>query len=890
MALTAGSRLGSYEVLSLLGAGGMGEVYRARDLRLGREVAIKVLPAERMADENRRRRFVQEARAASALNHPHIVTIHEIESADGIDFIVMEYVPGKSLDALIPKHGMRLGEALLTAIPIADALAAAHSRGIVHRDLKPANVAVTREGVVKVLDFGLAKLVFQDEESDELETVTKDTAASPLSRPGSIAGTAGYMSPEQATGGKVDARSDVFSFGAVLYEMVTGRRAFAGNSAAETLAAVVRDQPKAPSEVAPGVPRDLEKLIQRCLRKEKQRRVQHMLDVKLELEQIKEDSDSGPAPVVPGRGPRRWPLTVAVVLALALLAAAAWMRPRGQAPLPPPRVVSLTSLRGFERNPALSPDGEQVAFAWQGEKQDNWDIYLKMVGGSEVRRLTTDPAPDVAPSWSPDGQQIAFLRLRPDQPPNGVGPATIHVVSAVAGSDRKVSDFPTGGTLVGTSAPAWSPDGKALAVSRWDFTSREPTSGGIYFVPLLGGEPHALTSSKAPAYHEGAAFSPDGRRLAYLSCQNSWLACDVNFVPLGSGFASSGPPQPLSVGPICSWGKITWVRDGRSLVYWDCNRGSALWRVSIEGGGPGERIELAGLGAAFPATAASRDRLAFERDMTHNDIYRFVVGRAPAPVVVSSSSDDNPNLSPDGRRVAFSSNRSSEGRVDIWLANADGSSAAQLTRGPGDFQGSPAWSPDGGRIAFDSQGSDGHWDIWTIDADGGPPQPLTHYPGDENQPSWSRDGRFVYFYSDHEGGADVWRIPASGGRAERVTSDGGNLAYESADGRTLFLKKGPFNSALVAVPVAGGPERQVVACVPRFGFAVGPSGVYHLGCQADESGRPLYRLDPSTGQSRLLGTLEGAGSGITVSPDGRTILYMKQAGEGSDVMMIENFR
>ncbi len=220
MRLSPGSQLGAYEILSLIGAGGMGEVYRARDPRLNREVAIKVLPADRLADEDRRRRFVQEAQAASALNHPHIITIYGIESANDIDFIVMEYVRGQSLGALIPRQGMRLNEALRLAIPVADALAAAHSRGIIHRDLKPANVIVGSDGAIKVLDFGLAKLVGIDTAREE-NTVTR-IADVGLSAPGTIAGTAAYMAPEQATGGKVDARSDIFSFGAMLYEMVTG--------------------------------------------------------------------------------------------------------------------------------------------------------------------------------------------------------------------------------------------------------------------------------------------------------------------------------------------------------------------------------------------------------------------------------------------------------------------------------------------------------------------------------------------------------------------------------------------------------------------------------------------------------------------------------------------
>ncbi len=339
MPLVAGSKLGPYEILSLLGAGGMGEVYRARDPRLGRVVAIKVLPVEHMADENRRRRFVQEARAASALNHPSIVTIYEIESADGIDFIVMEYVEGKTLHAVISRQGMKVSEVLRIAIPIADAVARAHTAGIVHRDLKPANVMVGSDGAVKVLDFGLAKLVAFEPGSPDHETMSDDGDAVPLSRPGSVAGTAGYMSPEQAIGEEVDARSDIFSFGAVLYVMVTGRRAFAG------LASVVRDQPKAPSEVVPSVPKELDRVIQRCLRKEPERRFQHMLDVKLELEQIKEDSDSGRAAVaLPAHSKGRLWL-VASLVGLLAVATGAWLLRR---PLPPPqRVVQVTSMPGL---------------------------------------------------------------------------------------------------------------------------------------------------------------------------------------------------------------------------------------------------------------------------------------------------------------------------------------------------------------------------------------------------------------------------------------------------------------------------------------------------------------------------------------------------------------
>lgn len=433
MRLAAGDRLGSYEIAGTLGAGGMGEVYRARDTRLGREVAIKVLPAEKLSDPTRRARFEQEARAVAALNHPHIVTIHEIESAGGVDFIVMERVAGRTLDAIIPSHGMRFGEVLRIAIPLADALAAAHGAGIVHRDLKPANVMVTPGGVVKVLDFGLAKLTQAEDASGEDDT-TLDAQAR-LSRPGTVAGTPAYMSPEQASGRPVDARSDIFSFGALLYEMVTGRRPFGGGSTAEMLAALLKAPPQPPSEVVADLPKELERIILRCLRKEPERRFQHMTDLKVELQEVKEESDS--AAVAPARaqaGRRRAAWAVGGLAALLIASAtAAWLwRSRG-APLPPPRVVPLTALQGDETFPTFSPDGQQVAFSWNGEKADNRDIYVKMIGSSELHRLTTDPAPDSFPAWSPDGRRIAFVRR-----------GAIHSISPLGGPDRSRSSRPRG--------------------------------------------------------------------------------------------------------------------------------------------------------------------------------------------------------------------------------------------------------------------------------------------------------------------------------------------------------------------------------------------------------------------------------------------------------------
>ena len=284
-----GKTVSQYQILDKLGEGGMGVVYKARDTHLDRTVAIKVLPPEKVSDPERKRRFVQEAKSASALNHPNIVTIYDIDQSGGVDFIAMECVAGKTLDELIPRKGMRLKEVLKNAVQIADALATAHAAGIVHRDLKPANVMVTYKGLVKVLDFGLAKLT---EPVGSDETRTTETLE-PHTEEGTIVGTVAYMSPEQAEGKKVDARSDIFSLGSVLYEMVTGQKAFQGTSKMSTLAAILHQEPKPASAIGQTIPADLEKLISRCLRKDPERRWQAMADLKVALQELKEDSDSG---------------------------------------------------------------------------------------------------------------------------------------------------------------------------------------------------------------------------------------------------------------------------------------------------------------------------------------------------------------------------------------------------------------------------------------------------------------------------------------------------------------------------------------------------------------------------------------------------------------------
>jgi len=872
-------------VLGLIGTGGMGEVYRARDPRLNREVAIKVLPADRVADPDRRRRFAQEAQAASALNHPHIITIHEIESADGNDFIVMEYVRGKSLDGLIPRNGMRLSEVVRIAIPVADALAAAHGRGIVHRDLKPANVMVGEDGAVKVLDFGLAKLM-GGEVAPEDETVTLQHED--LSVPGTIAGTAAYMSPEQASGAKVDARSDIFSFGAMLYEMVTGTRAFGGTSTTDTLNAVMRAQPKAPSAIVTNVQSDLEKVIVRCLRKDPDRRFQHIDDVKVALQEIKEESESGTTSTV-AKPRHRGRRIAALVGVLILIAAGAYvLRPKGSAASLPMRVVPLTTLSGSEDSATFSPDGEQVAFMWDGEKQENWDIYVTLVGSSGVRRLTSDPLPDTNPAWSPDGQQIAFLRSRTDGP-------TIQLVSALGGGDRKLSDFS------GADSIAWSPDGQWLAAGR---SGRYDVAGqprGIYLIPAEGGDARPLLLSAPGVADSQPAFSPDGRRLAYASCGYSTatvssagpVGCDVFLVELDSTRTPSAPPRRVTTQRALFIYAIAWTHDGSAVVYgagsWDV---TYLWRVGVDGSRPPERVEVAGLGATMPAIAPSRDRLAYTHSAVDADIYRFDIGRPGQLVVGSTFTEMEPRLSQDGRRLVFASQRAGE-IADIWVAGADGSNPQQLTHGPGRAQGSPSWSPDGRSIAFDSMGDDSHFQIWLIDADGGAPRRLATQVSDAVVPTWSHDGRWIYFSGDQGIGRDIWRVSASGGASERLTRGAsGPFACESADGKSLLFQLKDADSPLMTMTLTGGAVRQLVACVKAGAFGAGPQGVVYVPCDPSHD-PPIYVMELEGGRARRLGALENLTPrplGLSVSPDGLTIVYPKRTNQIADLMFIENFK
>ena len=886
-----GRQVKHYEILSRLGEGGMGVVYKARDQHLDRFVAIKVLPPELVADPDRKKRFAQEAKAASALNHPNIITIHDIANDNGTDFIVMEYVTGKPLGRLIPRKGIRLPEALKIAIQISDALAAAHAAGIVHRDLKPGNVMLGDNGQVKVLDFGLAKLV-QRKRSDQAEAQTQTESSGFVeTETGLILGTASYMSPEQAEGKPVDHRSDIFSFGAILYEMITGRRAFQGDSAVAILTAVLREEPKPVNQVVEGLPAELEHIVRRCLRKDPERRWQSIADVRVALREALEESASGESTEMVGPAQRRVrqaTIVSGLFACLAALALAVWLwRSFRKSDDPPMMAVPLTTYPGHERYPTFSPDGNQVAFSWNGERQDNFDIYVKLIGAGSPLRLTTHRAEDSGPAWSPDGRWIAFLRDL------GGGRAAVLRVPPIGGPERKLGEvykpwFSFGFPLT------WSPSGDSLVITDRE-SDAEPY--GLFVLSIESGDKRRLTSPPPTVTRGdgGPAFAPDGRTIAFVRTV-SFGSADLYLLPVGEDLKEAGEPKRLT---SRRWqvNNPAWAPEGREVIFSVGFLGfglfdvSNLWRVAANGSGEPQQL-AAGENGFGLSIAPQKHRLVYSREVADINIWRVANSSSQAEVAperfISSTRDEtNPQFSPDGKKVAFSSNRSGTG--EIWTCDYDGSNPVQVTAGRGQNS-SPRWSPDSRWICFDSN-VDGQWEVYVVEADGGKPRRLTSHPALDAVPSWSQDGRWIYFGSNRSGSYQVWKMPPTGGEALQVTQKGGFLPLESLDGKFVYFMKSYDDRHIWKTPVGAGDESEVLGPIFARDYDVVKDGIYFIPALDSSKSQSICFFSFATGEVKSIASVENPWLNyLTVSPDGRWILYPKLDLEGSDLMLVENFR
>lgn len=886
-----GKTIGHYLIEGKLGEGGMGVVYRARDTRLDRPVAVKVLPHDKVADPERKRRFIQEAKAASALNHPNIVTIYDIDQAEGIDFIAMEYVDGRTLDDLIGRKGLKLSEALKCAIQVADALTTAHEAGIVHRDLKPGNVMVTGKGQVKVLDFGLAKLMETLPSGETDPTLT----LKPATEEGKIVGTVAYMSPEQAEGKKVDARSDIFSFGSLLYEMVTGKRAFQGESSASTLAAILKENPKPAGQMVEGLPREVERLINRCLRKNIGQRFQHMDDVKIALEELKEESDSGTLTgAVPAQTRRRPYPRLAALAAIAVgLAALIWLwlgrsHPRSEAQLTP---VPLTSYPGQEACPSFSPDGTQVAFQWTtGDPGTKSHIYIKQIGVEPPTRLTNSPDEEISPAWSPDGRFIAFRR---ELSPTSFG---LIVVPQRGGRERLLAEADFSGAWATMEGPflAWTPDSKGLSCS---CPVPEVGNWALFLFSIESGEKRKLTNPDSWG-DTAPAFSPDGRFLVFSKVIDAGIRSDLYLLGLAEDYAPRAEPARIPLNNPWNF-SAAWTPDGKEIVFaTGTHSAPGLVRMAMGKNASPRRVDGAPNNASMPAVSMQGGRLAFTVAKYDTNIWRVDLrepDRNPTPPVrfiASTQLDFYPAYSPDGGRIAFVSERS--GTVEVWVVDSDGSNPMQVTTLGGPPAEAPTWSPDGSSIAFVAKGS-----LYVVSAKGGPSKRLTAGPYLALWPCWSRDGRSVYFRACGPSvpECEIWRMPAGGGKAVGITRKGvgfiPDLPRESPDGKFIYCQQGwPGPPSIWKVPVEGGQEIKILDSVSPSGlWTLGKERMYFFAKPDQEGHSDLLSYELETGKTQKILTIERPLSFlIAVSPDERTILFPQLDEASSDLMLVEKFR
>jgi Tol biopolymer transport system component len=895
-----GARLGRYEVKGPLGAGGMGEVYRAWDESLGREVAVKVLPRRAASDPDLLRRFELEARAVGALNHPNVLAVHDVGTSGGTPYVVSELLEGQTLGKRMAGSALPWRKCLDYAIQIAHGLAAAHAKGIVHRDLKPENLFVTDDGRLKILDFGLAKLSRPEPPPPREQQATLST--SPSTTPGTILGTIGYMAPEQVRGLPADHRSDIFAVGAVLYEMIFGRQAFRGDTAAETMYAILKQDPLERAATDRVLPPGVQRILAHCLEKSPEERFQSARDLAFHLEALSDVSEAAP-PATQVRPParRRWAwlalLAVPLTAGAGLWGRHAW---RGTPPGEPPRAGALTTFPGAELYPSLSPEGNHVAFTWTGPKQDNPDVYVQLIGAGSPLRLTTDPGNDYNPVWSPDGRSIAFLRGRSEP-----GESELRLIPPLGGPERKLAQLRLrGGAFATPPHLAWCPDSTCLVVTD---SPGEGEPDALYVISLETGEKRQLTTPHAPATGDTSpAVSPDGRWLVFRRSIGGLYTGELFQLALGRGLTAAGEPRRLTPAALDAEFP-TWMPGAEEILF---SARGGLWRLMVPGNGTPARLPFVGEDGLMPVVSRPQPggpfRLVYVRRFADFNLWRIETpapgATASAPPVVSISStrgDSMPHLSPDGRRVAFTSDRS--GTWEIWLADLEGSNAVQLTFMGARASGFPHWSPDGKRIVFHSN-LEGQWDVFVIPAEGGKPRNLTSHLASDYSPSFSRDGRWIYFNSNRTGQFRIWKLPASGGDAVEVPNGVGYAPMESPDGAYVYYVQtmdGP--SPLWRLPTSGGVPVKVLEGVVLSNFVVLEGGIYYVERVSGKGG--FYYTEQPSGETRLqyfdfatrrsttvARTLGHVDLPLTASADGRTILYARMDSSVEDLMLVDDFR
>jgi Tol biopolymer transport system component len=882
MSLDPSSRLGSYEIVSKLGEGGMGVVYRARDLKLLRDVAIKILPASVSSDPDRRSRFENEARAIAALSHANVLAVHEFGAHEGRLFVVMELLDGQSLRDLLAPGPLPVRKAIDIATQMARGLSAAHQKNLIHRDLKPENVFVLPDGQVKILDFGLARPIERPATTGAAETVA-------ATDPGTVLGTVGYMAPEQIRGGTIDARADLFALGAVLFEMLAGRRAFQRDTSAETMTAILREDPPDLSAARADLPPALDRIVQHALEKEPQARFQSAGDIVFALTSLSGSSvtQSGAAPAAatgpPARSGRSLMAVAGWLTALTLGAAVLWLATRQGESAATERwtqFTQLTDAAGAEHAPVISPDG--TSFAFVSRARGSWDIYVQRVGGRNPIVVAGDPARDeVWPRFSPDGRQIAFSEHDAD--------GGILIVGATGESERRLTDF--GGN------PAWSPDGRQIvfASETVDLPHSRTSTSQLFLVDLAGGAPRKITDADAVQ----PKWSPSGQRIAFWGVVSGQR-------DLATVKADGTDPVSITNDAALDWAP-EWSPDGR-WIYFASDRGGAmaLWRIAVDDrtGRPSGEPEsvTAGVESAMDLPSFSSDgRTLLFRSQTESANPAAIpfdpaTERAGTPRILTTRTGIllPSSVSPDGQWIALA-NRG-ERQEDLFLMRSDGREIKRLTDDLARDR-APRFTPDGTALVFYSNRG-GRYTAWSIRPDG---SSLTKLVDDPTRgfiyPSLSpADGR-LNLTSDSRGDEAYLAsppFPASGDRVQllpNIAVDGGTIFP------SLWAPDGKWLSA-TWVSAAGEPggvgsydltARRAYRLSEDRGIWAAPFLPDGRRIVYFTTNSELVIVDVLPGKRRVIPVtlpLPAAREAIAVSPDGRTIYYGAQRTE-SNVWKVE---
>ena len=739
-----GKTISHYKILEKLGEGGMGVVYKAEDTKLKRLVALKFLPQQLTANEADKARFLQEAQAAAALNHPNVCVIHDIQEHGGQQFIVMEYVEGQTLRDKIKDERLKIKDIIDYATQITNALKAAHAKDVIHRDIKSENIMVTSAGKIKVMDFGLAKL----------------KGSFRLTKTTSTVGTLAYSSPEQIQGQDVDARSDIFSFGVILYEMLTGQLPFRGEYESAIIYSILNEEPESIASQRPDLPVELEHIVNKVLEKDYDKRYQNTDKLLRDLKTLKN---------LPHRPPDikkrliRIPKPVWVGITFILLFVLFgliyfYTRPKEGSIYQIKFTSPLTTSPGLEEDPTWSPEGSRLAYA--SDEDDNMDIWVIQITAGQRINLTGDfSGYDGKPAWSPDGEWIAFVSERDE--------GGIYIMPALGGIPKRIISLSFAISLSRTNSipfVSWSPDGSELAYA---------VAGSLYTIASSGGTPVKVPlppTGLAAGYSE-PSWSPDGNR---ITCAG-FFAPGVATSQIWSLSPETSDPVPITKGKYLDHNPV-WSTDGRQLFFISDRGGSSdVWWLSVNArGAPAGTAQPLTAGAGVGAIALSRDgsRLAYTKVVDRSNIWSIpLIADRPAKLAEAEAHTFENNyietvaVSPDGHWIAFDSNR--RGNMDIWIMAKDGGEVRMLTSHPA-HDWCPYWSPDGESIAFHSL-RNGNRDIFMIPVRGGAVNQLTSHPAEDLLPIWSPDGKKIAFLSNRSGNMDAWLINSDGSDARQLT-------------------------------------------------------------------------------------------------------------------------